>query len=38
VDMLKTDPRKVERKHTGLYKARAKYPYRRRWSFTYVFI
>ncbi|MFO0131608.1 MAG: 30S ribosomal protein S9 [bacterium] len=28
--MLKTDRRKVERKHTGLYKARAKYPYRRR--------
>jgi ribosomal protein S9 len=30
--MLKTDRRKVERKHTGLYKARAKYPYRRRWN------
>jgi len=28
--MLKTDGRKVERKKTGLYKARAKYPYVRR--------
>jgi len=30
VDMLRTDRRQVERKHTGKYKARTKYPYARR--------
>jgi len=29
-NLLKTDPRKVERKHVGRYKARKKYPYNRR--------
>lgn len=30
MNYLTTNPKKVERKKTGLYKARAKYPYKRR--------